>query len=239
MRPRSETLFHFTQSIESVKGILRFGMQPSYCLEDRSWLSPLREMGDLEFAAIAMSCFCDIPLSRISEHTRFYGRYGIGLTKEWGIRNSLNPVIYAPPQGFAMQLVDQLATLSHPMEEINFTMATSLVAMIKPLCGRMHVNGRIEQKDFYQENEWRYVPNAQTIISKQNFEVMREEENQRAKVHAIPITPTDIKYIIVACDEEIAPMIDYVSDELVWDGEVSPRILLSRIISSDAIERDF
>lgn len=30
-----------------------------------------------------MVCFCDV-----------YGHYGIGLTKEWGIRNGVSPVLY-------------------------------------------------------------------------------------------------------------------------------------------------
>lgn len=30
----------------------------------------------------------------ISNHTKVYGCYAIGLTKEWGIKNNLNPITY-------------------------------------------------------------------------------------------------------------------------------------------------
>ena len=70
-KPKSLTLFHFTKTVESWLG---FDTTPN--------------------VAIPVVCFCDIPLSRISDHIGFYGNFGIGLTKEWAMSNGLNPLLY-------------------------------------------------------------------------------------------------------------------------------------------------
>jgi hypothetical protein len=41
-----------------------------------------------------MISFCDIPLALAKDQISKYGSYAIGLSKEWGISNQLNPVIY-------------------------------------------------------------------------------------------------------------------------------------------------
>jgi DNA-binding transcriptional regulator GbsR (MarR family) len=41
-----------------------------------------------------MVSFCDIPLSLAKDHINKYGSYAIGMSKEWGVRNNLNPVVY-------------------------------------------------------------------------------------------------------------------------------------------------
>ena len=90
MSPKSHTLFHFTDKIETLKLILMNGFWPRFCLEDVSWL----KYPDFDFIAYPMVCFCDIPLSRVNEHVSFYGEYGLGLTKDWAVRNGITPVQY-------------------------------------------------------------------------------------------------------------------------------------------------
>ncbi|MFU0923178.1 abortive infection system antitoxin AbiGi family protein [Kluyvera sichuanensis] len=79
MKPKSETLFHFTKSSDTLEIILKNGFWPRYCLEDIRWL----EFTDVEYVSYPMVCFCDIPLSRISEHVSFYGSFGLGVSKDW------------------------------------------------------------------------------------------------------------------------------------------------------------
>ena len=40
-----------------------------------------------------MVTFCDIPLAMAKDHIKKYGSYAIGLSKDWGGRKKLNPVI--------------------------------------------------------------------------------------------------------------------------------------------------
>ncbi len=47
--------------------------------------------------AIPMVCFCDLPLSQIRKHTKTYGEYALGLSKEWAIKKQINPVLYTYP----------------------------------------------------------------------------------------------------------------------------------------------
>lgn len=88
MSKSSNSLFHITREFSTLKSILSnkalFG---SYCKETLSY------NGERVPLIIPMICFCDIPLTTISNHSA-YGKYGIGLKKEWGIRNKLNPVLY-------------------------------------------------------------------------------------------------------------------------------------------------
>ncbi len=101
MKPRSDNLFHFTKSIDILESILKNGFYARYCLEDIRWLNSNED----KFIAFPMVCFCDIPLSRATEHTEFYGSYGLGLTKDWGIRNNLNPVVYGTDNGLVRDAI--------------------------------------------------------------------------------------------------------------------------------------
>ncbi|MFS2265232.1 abortive infection system antitoxin AbiGi family protein [Vibrio vulnificus] len=67
-------LFHFTNNKETLKLIFNHGYWPRYCLEDIRWVNQV----NAPYMAFPMVCFCDIPLSRISEHVSFYGNYGLG-----------------------------------------------------------------------------------------------------------------------------------------------------------------
>lgn len=71
--------------------ILKNDFRPRFGLEDFSSLKP--NVQNFSYA-FPMSCFCDLPLSNTSKHLATYGNYGIGLTKKWGKKNGLNPILY-------------------------------------------------------------------------------------------------------------------------------------------------
>lgn len=76
-------VFHYTGSLELVLGIIDRGFLPSYCYET---------FGQSEYY-IPMVSFCNIPITEVSFYLR-YGRYGIGLTLNWAVANSISPVVY-------------------------------------------------------------------------------------------------------------------------------------------------
>lgn len=88
MKVTSDTLFHFTTSLKNIEGILLKKFQLTYC----------HEKYQLDYQThdsyYPMISFCDIPLSLAKDHIERYGAYAIGMTKEWGVNNNLNPVVY-------------------------------------------------------------------------------------------------------------------------------------------------
>lgn len=237
--PRSNTLFHFTKTIDALKGILSNGFEAKYCLEDMKWLG-------VDFFPIPMVCFCDIPISRISLHTAFYGSYGVGVSKEWALKNSLQPVIYAPNTGSIAKLFNEIIDLGqNKLEEAckiidlkhHFVSVTTIT---KPLSGNMLIGGEIIEKEFYQENEWRFVPeNFDVCKSNGNeFYEQKDELNKTLAKNPLAFSPQDIKYIFVKSESEVPIIFDFIQQNLgKWPlNEI--KILISKIISLETIQED-
>ena len=82
----SNSLFHFVDNLDWLIDILGNGFKARYCLENFPKIDiPL---------AIPMKCFCDIPLGMIKRHMSRYGRYGVGIKKNYAKKNGVTPVIY-------------------------------------------------------------------------------------------------------------------------------------------------
>ncbi|MBV1788059.1 hypothetical protein KQ940_08325 [Marinobacterium sp. D7] len=240
MGPKAESLFHFTKSIEFLKGILENGFKPRYCLEDTRYLG-------IDYIAFPMSCFCDIPISRISEHTSFYGEYGIGMTRDWGSRNSLEPLIYAPNSGAvtdfindltSVELADKLPDIAEEYKIVLCKHFDRILCLTKPIKGEMLVGGEAVEKDFYQENEWRYVPKGYDLILHKNFEERRDKKNSEVETQALKFLPNDVKYIFVKSDYEIPIIFDFIQDNMGHLPLNEIKILCSRITSIETISSD-
>lgn len=238
-KPKSDNLFHFTKNLDYLKNILLNGLFPRFCLEDVEWF-------DLpEHIAYPMVCFCDIPLPRISDHTDFYGDYGIGLSKDWGLKNRLNPVIYSNVDGTAPSLVNYLINPTSDSEtteekERREKEFFKLFKIIKPLSGKMYVSGNLVEKNFYQESEWRYTPEIEEegIVFKNEFDTRRDMLNKDAEEYKLDFLPSDIKYIFVKHDSEIPSLVDFIHHNLGKYPLNDLKILNSRIISLETISLD-
>ena len=243
MKPRSHTLFHFTKSIDALKSILKNGFWPQYSLEDFSWYNT--KMG---FMGYPMVCFCDIPLTRIGEHVGFYGEYGLGLTKHWGVSNGLNPLIYlsqsTPISKALYRLVDTHSRLRKLYYEESNKDINSIISYIKPIEGNILIGTIPTSKEFYQENEWRYVPIDKKIrqwINKEEYADTKvlSKLNEIAKDKGrLQIMPNDIKYIFVKSDANIPGIINFIQTELDHYSGNDLKILMSRIVSSESIKVD-
>jgi len=235
--PKSSSLFHFTHSIDNVKSILKEGFYPHYCQEDTRWLG-------IDYSAHPMVCFCDIPISRISDHAFFYGNYGIGLTKEWGLRNSLSPLIYSTGSGPVSTFVNHLlddAVKTESLEEhipgINDHFQR-IVSLTKPLSGNMLVDGEVVEKEFYQECEWRYIPESFISVFNDEFPKNKDELNSSVAKYKLELSPQDIKYIFVKSESEIPDIFDYIQSELGNWPSNDLKLLTSRILSLDTLNMD-
>jgi hypothetical protein len=112
----------------------------------------------------AMVCFCDLPLSLIGKHREEYGKFAIGLRKDWGLKNGVAPVIYTHSKAQTRPPVLRLtvkAPASHDKTLANDDLDI-LAAYTKPFRGPGWRSQRYQPRvKFYDEREWRYVPTAQ------------------------------------------------------------------------------
>ena len=248
MQPRSSTLFHFTKSEDILFDILLNGFWPRYCLEDIEW-----QIERSDFIAFPMVCFCDIPLARISEHIKFYGSFGVGLTKEWAVKNNLNPILYLSGSSELSNSIKRnfKYVLSHQTDddgekESEKAMEDSryLIANAKPTKGFMRSSGDRVEKEFYQESEWRYVPAHDEINNYfleetfTNSERMVEEHKKTKEFASLKFLPSDVAYIFVPKDSDIPSVINFIQNKLDHYPGADLKVLYSRVFSLESLSRD-
>lgn len=251
----SNTLFHFTRSIENLIDILTNEFRPHFCLEDFNLLAgSVPYKVDLELG-IPMVCFCDIPLSQTGFHLSVYGDYGIGMTKSWGRKQGIAPVLYTyaeslPTSKFITILQRFIGADSNEglLKEL-YDNLFDFICFVKPYEGDLwREGGKLSNIRFYDEREWRFVPSMSDNfyrygLTKTDFlneELRRDANNSLAEISRISFEPNDIKYLIVRCEDEIVPLIENI--ERIKGKKYSlhdVRLLASRLISSEQIKSDF
>lgn len=96
--PNASSLFHFTNSFDVLKAIVREGLMFAYSYEEHNFFDlPEEDFPSFKGIAIPMICFCNTPLSRVENHARVYGKYFVAIDKEFLMKMCgpiLNAVIY-------------------------------------------------------------------------------------------------------------------------------------------------
>ncbi len=223
----SNTLFHFTNSPLHLYNILRSDFIPHYSLEYD--------------VLVPMVCFCDIPLSQVKNHVDLYGGYGIGLTKEWGIRNHLNPVIYLERRSILKRTFNTLNQLLNNQHNDILSNFSKINMYMKPYEGIFSKEGRppIANYNFYNEREWRFVPEDSQILIQRQYNLERDIYDERLENRKLIFTPNDIKYIILQDETEIDEMIREIPLIKAKFDEDSIKRLISRILTYEQIKYDF
>ena len=235
----SNTLFHWTNK-DSLIGILKNEFKINYCREDFTIKGGL-----LLTIRVPLVSFCDIPLSESRNQMDKYGQYGIGLKKEWGIKNGLNPVLYMVSNS---NLTTQY-TLTLIKNFISETVNSNLDEIMDELLVyfKNHMGGKnIKEKnyEFYKEREWRYVPNniKHKFFSKKNWEnpQLKQEGLDGIEPLRLGFTPNDISYLILKEEDEIYDFVGLIQDikgRKYTEKEV--KLLTTKIITSKNIRSDF
>jgi hypothetical protein len=240
-KPKSSSLFHFTKSIESLCGILKNGFYPRYSFEDLRWLDPA-----LGTVGRPIVCFCDIPLGRISDHVAYYGSYGIGLTRRWGISRGLNPLMYVSPiSAFAddfHHIYHGLLGSKSKKSQDHFGAMVSLAVFVKRLTGKVIVNGKAMSKEFYQESEWRHSARDGVIdpfiFPGEGASKKRMANDLAAKRCPLMFRPGDVRYIFVKTDSEIPTVLNFINNELDRFPSNDIKVLTTRITSLESLDPD-
>jgi len=188
----TDELFHFTK-LDNLVNIIKTGFYPRFNLEHTLLSNYFNRPAAV--TPVPMVSFCDIPLNLVDEHISKYGTCAIGLTKEWGYRYGLNPVIYINPNSL---LGDALGALANAMGKYHSGMVPNECIMhISPMVSHIAISSRqlayfskqyerteeqeifillqgTDKKDkfilpkgrFYDEREWRFVPPLETEADK-------------------------------------------------------------------------
>ncbi|MDR6969445.1 hypothetical protein J2X31_003476 [Flavobacterium arsenatis] len=205
-------IFHYLDNFEILIKILKNGFAPSYCKEI---------INDTDYY-IPMVSFCNIPLRDVDLYMR-YGKYGIGLSLDWALENSISPVIYTHEKTPFKNLhskINQIqlynlsrkmfknildATLNNQEDETDYKEYDELIKNINNVTVptiQFFKNWKTKYKSqeiiTYQEREWRYVPtleNEKSLITKGDTEFEQLEEKVFRKKPHLPNHILDISKI--------------------------------------------
>lgn len=199
-----------------------------------------------------MVCFCDLPLSQLNRHLDFYGRYGIGLKKEWGVEKQISPVLYIHQNSALSRFISSLLADLRRNSSIDRSAILSLLNIIRHIKlyeGYVDVNGKNEYKRFYDEREWRWIPFLTDNENTDIFSLTEEEFNdpqkrQQADMELaakarLDFRPDDIKYIVVAKENEIPAIMRCIEKMHGIYSEDTVKLLFTKIISAEQIKEDF
>ena len=233
----SNTLFQFTNSIDTIVKILQSGgFWPRYCIEF-GW----RHRLGVDFA-VPQCCFCDIPFSAIQYHISFYGDYGIGMTKDWGIRNGLSPVMYVLSGSHFVKTINAIRSAAKG-DDGN----TRFFAFLKRYKGvnYRYKDGKWNQHNeyfYYNEREWRYVPEAiptkNLIVQVKEKEVFNSDDlSLSTKAYMCLFHADDVRYIIVKDDKDRIKLISEIKKMSNWSND-DKELLSSKILTHSLIKED-
>ncbi len=245
----SNSLIHFTKNKSTLKGILENDFKIKYCLERVVTKNHTYDAG------VPMVSFCDIPISQIKDHIKKYGSYGIGLKKNWAIKNGLNPVLYLE-QGSSLSdhtlntLYDIVLQNTKVSELSDSELAlVDIFRYIKNYEGELIRNGEsiVKNYRFSDEREWRYCPNKKELGGSEYFinddndyKLNKSKFNSKLSSLRLQFTPDDITYIIIKNDSEILEFIRHLETAKgkIYSLEQIRR-LTTRILTVEQIMTDF
>ncbi|PLW80862.1 hypothetical protein C0585_00390 [Candidatus Woesearchaeota archaeon] len=144
-RLSSDYLYHFTREFDTVLKILDKGLRFGFCDESIPYKNINRKVFSISF--------CDIRYDQSKAHTQCYGSYGIALTKDWAIRNSVTPVRYIHENSIGLSktyinhrqnyhIIRELCR-KYP-DKFQFETLYLFVAVL-------YVNGKLKNNNLYEE----------------------------------------------------------------------------------------
>lgn len=220
----SNALFHFTNSLDRLKEILKNGFRLFYAPEILPKKTP---EGKFWYYVAPMVCFCDIPLGGVKVHLQRYGNYGLGVHKNFCLNVNINPVFY---------IYGNRALNSIFPESIHSF--TSIIPYIKQYSGKT-----VKRKGnfrFYNEREWRYVKSKELKMLQGNEDEILKKcyDLNKNPVRTLVVNHENIEYIIVENKSEILAMVEFI-DANIGVTEKEKRLLSTKIISANRIKYDF
>lgn len=259
----ANALFHFTNDMMEIEDSLIHGFYPRYCLEDFSYLFSNEKIKEHYKYAVPMICFCDIPLSQIKKHITYYGRYAIGLSKEWGRKNKINPVMYILEESLPTTHLREIFKLFYGSGSLfpDYNFKNQNEDKLKKIATYFHEfttylkpyenfgDSKAAEVKYYDEREWRFIPDTNELIKlglplklgEDKFQKEGDFYNEILQKNCrLSFKYEDLKYIIVSREREVSDMVERIDkiNNRIFSDKVK-RLLFTKIISLEKILQDF
>lgn len=219
----SDCLYNFSKTPERIfEALRRSGFTLNYVVEDFTYLN----INSLDRIAFPMICFCDILMEqhRILPHIKFYGGYGIGLSKHWGLRRGVLPVHYLIPNypfssdlKEAYRAADSVTNdcLSDDSSRILSDFILTTLAYVKPTYGKLSPD---DERCFEDECEWRFMPSdlpdLPTAIPSPSESTLRNYRGTlwRPQTYLLKFALSDITDLIVPSEREVDSLLGLINE---------------------------
>ena len=213
---------------------------PRYVMEPLDYL----DFKDFQKICFPMTCFCDIPFSRVSTHMSYYGGYGIGLDKQAVLEKyRIQPIHYINEdspladdfrEAFLASTSDQFTGEARKLASY---LASSLMYM-KPIRGIVNNDEGGKEVYVYQDEcEWRFIPSDNfptglhlILRQSETTERAKEKYSDVLKKHSecwLKFEWTEVRYIIVPDEAAVKNTISTIRELNVEDMEKD--LLISKI----------
>jgi hypothetical protein len=244
-----DILFHFTKKVNLYK-ILDSTFKVSYARERIIGGKKLKQF------AVPMISFSDLRLSELKNNIGTYGKFGIGMRKQWAIDKGLNPVMYASAKSLFTENffkgIEHFFELIKASDDLNGQSATAYNNMLNTLRYIKNYKGDLVRPGketipnyvFANEREWRFVPEHSerflSFVPIDRIESSSQKSYYNQKVSDIKLhfTPDDIKYLIVEKDSDIDELISHLRVAKIHFTKETIDRLSSRILTYEQIEND-
>lgn len=245
----ANVFLHCMKKLDYLKDILRKkAIIPRYNIEDISFLNIDQEKS----IAFPMICFCDIFFGRLQSHMSNYGKYGIGLDKDFGIQSGFEPINYINMDSKLSQNLRKTMEYLYnnydvPTDDLYVEQLMSNLLYVKPIYGKMKIGNDVYKNMlFADEREWRYIPdmsgtNLPSLLPADELTMdnlrlysdgLKCNEKQWLKLDI-----NAIKYIILKEESNVHEMIKFIKKLDNWDEEEKDT-LISKIVIFNELARD-
>ena len=249
----ANVLFKFMKKIEYLKEIIsKKAIIPRYYEESIDYLN----IESLNKIVFPMICFCDINLSKLDGHVYYYGKFGIGLNKTWGINSGIQPIHYINKNSSIKEDISYLFSKAlnniddsdYNINEYRNYLLSHLLFM-KPIIGSMRREGKYDSKNFTDEKEWRFIPNIKEEHGIDLIIPQKYLENDKAynsysdgitqiKELWLHFDVCDIEYLMVENEEYRKELIEFILS-ITTIEELDKYILISKIVVYDIMNKDW
>jgi hypothetical protein len=239
---------HYTKRFDILIRILKNGFVPSYCLEN---------INDFKYY-IPMVSFCNIPFSDVNLYLH-YGEYGIGMSLDWALNNSISPVVYIHKTTPFRNIHAEIKFYNHknmideifdckPFDEVennvnnydydNHTKKSNELNEIAVSAIQFYKNWETEYRNqnirTYQEREWRFIPKLKEkkIISEidDDFKSIEKKDKPHLPMHVIKLADIEsIRYILIKNENQREKILNELNKKF-GEAEVRKSILSGKLM---------